>query len=33
VAIGRDVAEADECAFQHLGAQSSENRRAIAAKD
>jgi hypothetical protein len=33
VAVGRDVAEADEPAFEHAAAQSSENRRAIAAKD
>jgi hypothetical protein len=33
VGVGRDVAEADERAFQHFAAQSSENRREIAAKD
>ena len=33
VAVGRDIAEADERAFEHVAAQSSENRRAIAAKD
>jgi hypothetical protein len=33
VAVGRDVAEADEGAVEHAAAQSSENRRAIAAKD
>ena len=33
VAVGRDIAEADERAFEHSAAQSSPNRRAIAAKD
>ena len=33
VAVGRDIAEADEGASEHADAQSSENRRAIAAKD
>ena len=33
MAVGSDVAEADEGAFEHVAAQSSPNRCAMAAKD
>ena len=33
VAVGRDIAEADERPFEHSAAQSRLNRRAIAAND